>query len=279
MEEEEVMIRMGIDPQIPFLHLCMTGSLGLVERCRRTNHDLNSNMARMKDGRKDARHFLVLQHALSFKPICVCALKAKPQKQASASSTLSAVDPQQQQQQQQPQPPRQDVIRMYATKPRSAGQRQAATTADLGLSQRENETSLPLYAWAELVVVNLESVTDVSNVQYKLHFFSKHGTCEERPTLWGRHTTSGSDHGASLAIDWIGRTDGETRDAGCGQISINDRHQFSVKVARGIDPAPLLCVAAIVDELVEYRLRRACKIKKMAQRLPPQTPTKKNNSR
>eukprot|EP00978_Attheya_sp_CCMP212_P016901 scaffold44608_cov27-Attheya_sp.AAC.1 len=160
---------------------------------------------------------------------------------------------------------------MYATKPRSAGQRRAATTADLGLSQTD-ETSLPLYAWAELVVMNLESVTDVSNVQYKLYFFSKHGTCEEeRPAFWGRHT-SGSN---GLAIDWIGRTDGETRDAGCGQISINHRNQFSVKVARGIDPAPLLCVAAIVDELMEYRLRRACKIKKLAQRLPPKHPPKR----
>jgi hypothetical protein len=64
----------------------------------------------------------------------------------------------------------------------------------------------------------------------------------------------------------VGRTQTETEYSGCALLSMvadeqNDEPPFlSLSISRGIDPALLICFAAIVDESMEKTMRLHCEL-------------------
>jgi hypothetical protein len=208
----------------PFMDLAVTGSLGLVNRPR--SRPLMSSPPRKQ--LKSPAHYIVLLNRRSGIPLAVCALKA--------ASTG---------------PP---VVRIYSTKRRVFGQRPAASTRKLGLDWSE---SLPLYTWAEIVTEGKHP----DAVKYSIFMASgSDGRFEDTPSYRATHHASGSP-----VVRMVGRT-GTERDAphtGCAVISLSQNEDatgehgvfFHLSIARGIDPALIICFAAFLDEVVEKAMR------------------------
>jgi hypothetical protein len=206
----------------PFMDLAVTGSLGLVHRPR--SRPVMSSPPRKQ--LKSPAHYIVLMNRRSGIPLAVCALKA--------ASTG---------------PP---IMRIYTTKRRVFGQRPAASTGKLGLDWSE---SLPLYTWAEIVTEGKHP--DI--VKYSIFMASgSDGRFEDTPSYRATHHASGSP-----VIRMVGRTERDTAHSGCAVISLSqnedatDEHGvfFHLSIARGIDPALIICFAAFLDEVVEKRMR------------------------
>jgi hypothetical protein len=210
-------------PDSPFMDMAVTGSLGLVSRPR--SRPLMSSPPRKQ--LKSPANYIVLLNRRSGIPLAVCALKASTG------------------------PP---VVRIYTTKRRVFGQRPAASTRKLGLDWSE---SLPLYTWAEIVTEGKHPDT----VKYSIFMASgSDGRFEDTPSYRATHHASGSP-----VVRMVGRT-GTERDAphtGCAVISLSqnedatDEHGvfFHLSIARGIDPALIICFAAFLDEVVEKAMR------------------------
>jgi hypothetical protein len=84
------------------------------------------------------------------------------------------------------------------------------------------------------------------------------GRFEKEPSYRASHPSTGSPD-----ITMVGRTQTETDYTGCALLSmvsddnVNHGEPFlSLSISRGIDPALLICFAAIVDETVEKSMRR-----------------------
>jgi hypothetical protein len=206
----------------PFMDLGVTGSLGLVNRPR--SRPLMSSPPRKQ--LKSPAHYIVLMNRRSGIPLAVCALKA--------ASTG---------------PP---VVRIYTTKRRVFGQRPAASTRKLGLDWSE---SLPLYTWAEIVTEGKHP--DV--VKYSIFMATgSDGRFEDTPSYRATHHASGSP-----VIRVVGRTERDAAHTGCAVISLSQDENstvehgvfFHLSIARGIDPALIICFAAFLDEVVEKRMR------------------------
>jgi hypothetical protein len=206
----------------PFMDLAVTGSLGLVSRPR--SRPLMSSPPRKQ--LKSPAHYIVLLNRRSGIPLAVCALKA--------ASTG---------------PP---VVRIYTTKRRVFGQRPAASTRKLGLDWSE---SLPLYTWAEIVTEGKHP----DAVKYSIFMASgSDGRFEDTPSYRATHHASGSP-----VIRMVGRTERDAAHTGCAVISLSqdedatDEHGvfFHLSIARGIDPALIICFAAFLDEVVEKAMR------------------------
>ena len=206
----------------PYMDLAITGSLGLVNRPR--SRPLMSSPPRKQ--LKSPAHYIVLMNRRSGIPLAVCALKA--------ASTG---------------PP---VVRIYTTKRRVFGQRPAASTKKLGLDWSE---SLPLYTWAEIVTEG--KYPDV--VKYSIFMATgSDGRFEDTPSYRATHYAS-----VSPVIHMVGRTERDVTHTGCAVISLSqdkdatDEHGvfFHLSIARGIDPALIICFAAFLDEVVEKRMR------------------------
>ena len=63
----------------------------------------------------------------------------------------------------------------------------------------------------------------------------------------------------------VGRTQTESEYRGCALFSVvadesGDEPYLSLSIARGIDPALLICFAAIVDETIEKTMRLHCEL-------------------
>jgi hypothetical protein len=220
-----------------FLDLAVTGSLGLIPRHgqtfrehQRTTQQYISVMT--SSNLKSPDHYIVLINRRSHFPLAVCALKAGSG------------------------PP---VIRIYATRRRVFGQRPAATTKQLGL---EWAVDLPLFTWAEMV-------TDGNSPeQMKFSIFMANGSDGHFST----HPSYEANFDGDLdepVIKMIGQTDMERASSGCALISIrvdgDSLHKdvagmsFHIDLARGIDPALMICFTAIADEVIEKSMRQQCK--------------------
>jgi hypothetical protein len=207
----------------PFMDLAVTGSLGLVNRPR--SRPLMSSPPRKQ--LKSPAHYIVLLNRRSGIPLAVCALKA--------ASTG---------------PP---VVRIYTTKRRVFGQRPAASTGKLGLDWSE---SLPLYTWAEIVTEGKHP----DAVKYSIFMASgSDGRFEDTPSYRASH-----DHvSGSPVIRMVGRTERDAAHTGCAVISLSEDEDdtnehgvfFHLSIARGIDPALIICFAAFLDEVVEKAMR------------------------
>lgn len=205
-----------------FMDLAVTGSLGLVNRPR--SRPLMSSPPRKQ--LKSPANYIVLLNRRSGIPLAVCALKA--------ASTV---------------PP---VVRIYTTKRRVFGQRPAASTRKLGLDWSE---SLPLYTWAEIVTEGKHP----DAVKYSIFMASgSDGRFEDTPSYRATHHASGSP-----VIRMVGRTERDAAHTGCAVISLSQDEDatdengvfFHLSIARGIDPALVICFAAFLDEVVEKAMR------------------------
>jgi hypothetical protein len=203
-----------------FMDLAITGSLGLVPRVRARK------VLPPRDNQKSSDHYTVLLNRRSGVPLAVCALKS---------------------------PTGPPVVRIYATKQRVLGQRPAATTMQLGL---EWTSSYPLYAWAEIVADG----EFPSPVNYSMYLASgSKGRFSATPSYQAAFLANGSPD-----IKVVGRTDKERDTTGCALISIKNDGSgenpcFHLDISQGIDPALLICFAAVVDEAFECSMRLQCK--------------------
>lgn len=206
-----------------FLDLAITGSLGLIDRGGASSRPKSS-----PSRQKSPSHYIVLIHRRSGVPLAVCALKSHHG------------------------PP---VVRIYATKSRVVGQRPAASTEQLGLNWIDSP--YPLFAWAEFTTEGEFPMP----VRYSLYMASgSDGHFEKEPSYRASHPSTGSPD-----IAMVGRTQTETDYTGCALFSVvSDDSQddgepfFSLSISRGIDPALMICFAAIVDETIEKTMRVNC---------------------
>ena len=178
------------------------------------------------NSRKPPEHYLVLMNRRSGVPLVVCALKSK------------FGDP---------------VVRMYATKQRVTGQHPASSTGRLGLNW---SASYPLFPWAEF---NAEGEFPLP-VRYSMYVSSgSAGRFEKEASYRAYHKTVGSPE-----IMVVGRTETEDQFKGCATLSLkrdddDDSLRFAcLSLSRGIDPALLICLAAVIDETMERSMRRHC---------------------
>ena len=211
-----------------FLDLAITGSLGLVVNKRRTR---GAHMDRQLMKRPD--QYTVLLNRRSGIPIAVCALKT-PNKG----------------------PP---IVRIFTTQQRVFGQNEAATTDQLGLNWAQG--SLPLYPWAEIVTEGEYP----EQVRYSIFLTTGwQGEFEDSPSYHASHVSPGSPE-----VRVMGRTEREEKHSGCAvftlcqaptQCGSDDDVFWKVSIARGIDPALMICFAAFVDEAMEKTMRKQYKI-------------------
>jgi len=206
-----------------FLDLAITGSLGLIDR------GTGNSVSHFPSQQKIPSHYLVLINRRSGVPLAVCALKSHHG------------------------PP---VVRIFATKSRVVGQRPAASTEDLGLTWT---ASYPLFAWAEFTTEGEFPMP----ARYSLYMASgSEGRFEKEPSYRASHMRTGSPD-----ISMVGRTQTETDYSGCALFSVasdesngNGEPFLSLSISRGIDPALMICFAAIVDETVEKTMRLHCEL-------------------
>jgi len=226
-----------------FMDLAISGSLGLVDRRRAARHYSNLNqynhqlthleqqvLLRKRVGAfKSLEHYLVLFNRRSGIPLAVCALKA-----------MSIGPP---------------VVRIYATKRRVHGQTPASSTHKLGLDWTSQ--SVPLYSWAEINTIGQYP----GRVRYSIYMATgSDGQFEETPSYRAIHEQPGSPE-----IRIVGRTEKEFRaHAGCAILSMRNRTRTSdgiswqMSIARGIDPALIICFSAFLDEVMEKTMRVEC---------------------
>jgi hypothetical protein len=178
--------------------------------------------------RKPPEHYLVLMNRRSGVPLAVCALKSKYGE---------------------------PVVRIYATKQRVIGQHPATSTGSLGLDWSD---SYPLFAWAEF---NAEGEFPLP-VRYSVYMSSgSAGRFEKEASYRAYHKTVGSPD-----IMVVGRTETEDQFKGCATLSLkrdeadHSLHFACLSLSHGIDPALLICFAAIVDETMERTMRLQCDV-------------------
>jgi hypothetical protein len=225
-----------------FLDLAITGSLGLVPRKGNSlphGYSYQSKNSMIHTNLKSPEHYIVLINRRSGIPLAVCAMKA-------ASGF--------------------PVVRIYATRPRVYAQRPAATTQQLGLDWADD---LPLFTWAEVV-----SEGDFPD-QMKFSIFMANGS-EGRFSSQASYEATFDGNVEQPVIKMVGKTDMERSFSGCALISIrvdddsshnNTRNRsndnlglnFHIDLAKGIDPALLICFTAIADEVIEKSMRIQCK--------------------
>jgi hypothetical protein len=203
-----------------FMDLTLTGSLGMDPRSQ--SRRIPSHACH----KKSPAHYIVLMNRRSGIPLAVCALKASTG------------------------PP---IVRIYATQQRVFNQRQAASTKRLGLDWAEN---LPLFPWAEIV----SSGELPQPVHYSIYMASgSDGRFTNTPSYRAVFMADGSPD-----IRVTGRTDKERYETGCALISIKADEdgsdpRFELSIAQGIDPALLICFAAVFDEVTEKFMRQECR--------------------
>jgi hypothetical protein len=173
---------------------------------------------------KSPNYYKVLLNRRSEIPLAVCALKS-------------------------PQGP--PVVRIYSIKERVVNQMPVTTTTQLGITWCDK---YPLYTWAEFIAEG----EFPGDVQY-LIYLSKgpNGSFEKEPSYRAFHPNIGSPD-----ILVMGKTENELHLQGCASISLetnSNESNYTVTIARGIDPAFILCLASIVDEVTENSIRKAYK--------------------
>lgn len=214
-----------------FMDLALTGSLGLVPRNRTKSPNGRQSQAY---NQKSPDHYVVLMNRRSGTPLAVCAMKASPGL---------------------------PVSRIYATKQRVQKQRAAATTSQLGLDWTGN---LPLYAWAEVVTESMHPNPE----HFSVYMASgSDGKFASHPSYIA---TKEIEDGFPI-LKVIGRTDQENRYSGSALITLeasdteDEDLRFSMDIANGIDPALLVCLTGIMDEVMEKSMRVQCKEKRAKQ--------------
>ena len=221
-----------------FLDLVMQGSLGLAKRARENygrpssspSSPASSSVRKMRSASfSQSRLYLLDQKTDKLIAMCcLCLMNRTP------------------------------VVTVYSPSPKSEGQYPAANVSYKGKR---------LYRWAEITAEGEFPFP----VQYSIYLTDYRDTMEKEPRYRASNVQFGNPN-----IKVVGKTECEYKSAGCCLISIepspdtstststslqdnndHDSGNFSIKVARGVDPALFLCLTAFADELLEYTMRRA----------------------
>jgi len=213
-------IKMMINDDTNFLDLGMMGSLGLVRHFK---------VADTGQRLKSPNHYKVLLNRRSGVPIAICTLLKKSE---CGSSPL--------------------MIQIFTVKKRFDSQKPISSTEKLGL--RWCRQSYPLYTWAELSIQGKYP----NPVEYSLYISNNNNEFDKKddPSYKAFHRTIGSPE---LVV--VGKTSSENKLTGVAIISFQFNEQedyFSISIAKGIDPALILCLAGIVDETIEKSMRTEC---------------------
>lgn len=138
-------------------------------------------------------------------------------------------------------------VTVYSTIPKSEGQYPAA---------KLNYKGKRLYRWAEIMAEG----EFPSPIRYSIYLTDYRDTMKSVPSYRARHVEAGNP-----SVQVVGQTEGEHYVSGCCIISIlpdlgkpkKEGGNFSIVVARGLDPTLFICLAAFMDELLESMMRRA----------------------
>ena len=169
---------------------------------------------------KSPNHYKILLNRRSGVPLAVCALRS---------------------------PNESPVVRIFAIKPRMYGQKPVATTEQLGLTWCQ---PYPLYPWAEFTAEG--NFPDPA--RYNLYLSTGFGRFEKQPSYRAVHETVGSPE-----VLVLGKTEHERELTGSALLTLQTNEELdysSVSVARGVDPALMICFTAILDEILEHNMRR-----------------------
>lgn len=105
-----------------------------------------------------------------------------------------------------------------------------------------------LYPYAEFLVEGEWPLP----VRYSMSFAVGNNRFEDQPSYRASHVKVGSPD-----ISVVGKTGSESVMAGCCLINLSkSSDRFALSIAKGVDPALFICLAAIVDEVLEHTMRR-----------------------
>eukprot|EP00816_Leptocylindrus_hargravesii_P008227 CAMPEP_0196807292 /NCGR_PEP_ID=MMETSP1362-20130617/7252_1 /TAXON_ID=163516 /ORGANISM="Leptocylindrus danicus, Strain CCMP1856" /LENGTH=482 /DNA_ID=CAMNT_0042181139 /DNA_START=313 /DNA_END=1761 /DNA_ORIENTATION=+ len=89
-------------------------------------------------------------------------------------------------------------------------------------------------------------------VRYSISFAVGNNRYEDQPSYRASHIKVGSPD-----ISVVGKTGSESVMTGCCLINLSkSSDRFTLSIAKGVDPAIFICLAAIVDEVLEHTMRR-----------------------
>lgn len=224
-------IRLAVDGS-SFMELEFYGSLGL-GTARTEVFQRGSSLANTNVKRGYLKDFLVMGNSCSGAPILVSSLKSKKGK---------------------------PIVRIYATKPRCKTQESIIHSDKLGITKE----SYPLFTWAELRAGKGEFPS--AETKYSLH------TCTGRKNEFHKEPLFTAIHGCDgmMDINVFGRKEDNERNAvgepfHCARVCVRMDSQtqkrkseinYMISVVKGVEVAMILAMVAIIDELVEFSMRK-----------------------
>ena len=219
-------IQLAIDNS-SFLDICISGSLGLV-----TSRKQFSQLASIRKRKSTSKDFLILGDRQTNKPLMVCSLKSRKGK---------------------------PVVRIFAAKPRSPEQASSVNAKDIGLTAE----SLPLYTWAE---IKTEGEFPDANAKYSFHTSTGiKNKFHKNPLYTAIHESEGLTE-----LHVFGRKeDGDLNATGdpfhCARVCVRSEFKmceqetnYVISIVKGVEFANILAMVAIIDELIEFNMRKKC---------------------
>ena len=210
-----------------FQNLFFSGSLGLVES-KPHNPCLLPLHGNQIKGRRD---FLILCDGSKGIPLLVCSLKSKKGR---------------------------PIVRIYSTKQRAQDQIPSATTVDIGLN-----VDMSLYSWAEL---KAKGEFPDSNAKYHLHMCTGIGQNQfSKVPLYSVEMDS-----SPTEFNIFGRKeDKHLKPTGklfhCARTCVrrdtkSNDCDYIISIVKGIEVANILAIIGVIDELIEFKMRKKCAI-------------------
>jgi hypothetical protein len=213
-----------------FLDVAVSGCLGLID-----SHSRKASPA----CRNQNKNYLMIGNRQSGKPMLVCFLK----------STKGKPD-----------------VRIYATRPRIPEQEPITKSDELGIT----EEPFPLYSWAEL---RIESEFPDENAKYFLHMSTgAKNRFQRRPLYSAYHECAGSTDLTVLRRKEDREGKGSSKDEDrkseflhCARVCVrtdssmcNQETSYMISVVKDAGFANILAMVAIIDELIEFAMRKKC---------------------
>lgn len=149
----------------------------------------------------------------------------------------------------------QPVVRIFITKPRIPNQIAATNTFLLGLTKR---TATPLYTWAEF---RSEGHFPDEKAKYLLYASTgKSGEFYAEPMF-----TATSHFPATSQLFEVSHTTTEGAVEVCADARIctsckyrDEKTYYELSIAKNIDVASIICFTAIIEEVIDYVMRKQC---------------------
>jgi hypothetical protein len=148
------------------------------------------------------------------------------------------------------------VVRIFTTKPRSPQQTASINSKRLGLTK---DQSTPLYAWAEFR--SEESYPNEETTYFLYSSTGRHnGEFNAKPLFTAIHkfpetsellevSQTSKNHGTVICARVFIRT--------CSKLSKEETY-YAMSVSRTTDIVSIICFTAIIDEVMEFAMRKKC---------------------